>query len=124
MTLSIDEKTHVCALAADRIKAQNIIVLDVQPLSSVADRFLICSGSSDRHVKAIADAVRDDLIQEGEKPTAVEGYNQGKWVLIDCIDLILHIFDDETRNFYNLEHLWHQAPRVEVEGLTPETPVV
>ncbi len=124
MTLSIDEKTNLCAFAADRIKAQNIVILDVQPLSSVADRFLICSGSSDRHVKAIADTVRDDLIQGGEKPLAVEGYSEGTWVLIDCVDLVLHIFDNTTRDFYNLEHLWHQAPRVEVEGLTPETPTV
>lgn len=124
MTLSIDEKTRICAFAADRIKAHDIVVLDVQPLSSVADRFLICSGSSDRQIKAIADAIRDDLTQEGEKPIAVEGYEKGSWILIDCIDLVLHIFDDATRNFYNLEHLWHQAPRVEVEGLTPETPTV
>jgi ribosome-associated protein len=121
MTLSIEEKTRVCALAADSRKAHNIVVLDVAPLSSIADRFLICSGTSDRQIKAIADAIRDELSQQGEKPLAVEGYVQGTWILIDCVDLILHIFDDETRDFYNLEHLWHQAPRIEVAGLLPAT---
>jgi ribosome-associated protein len=122
MTLSIEEKTRVCALAADSRKAHHIVVLDVEPLSSVAERFLICSGASDRQIKAIADAIRDELSQQGEKPLAVEGYDQGTWILIDCADLILHIFDDETRDFYNLEHLWDQAPRIEITGLLPATP--
>jgi ribosome-associated protein len=122
MALSIEEKTRVCVLAADSRKAHNIVVLDVEPLSSVADRFLMCSGASDRQIKAIADAIRDELSQQGEKPLAVEGYDQGTWILIDCVDLILHIFDDATRDFYNLEHLWHQAPRIEVAGLLPATP--
>lgn len=119
--LTIEEKTRICALAADSRKANGILVLDVGPLSSIADRFLICSGSSDRQVQAIADAIRDELIKQGEKPLAVEGYEQGTWILIDCADLILHIFDDETREFYNLEQLWHQAARIEVTGLSPAT---
>ncbi len=119
--LTIEEKTRICALAADSRKAHDIVVLDVGPLSSIADRFLICSGASDRQIRAIADAIRDELAKQGEKPMAVEGYDQGTWILIDCVDLILHIFDDETREFYNLEHLWHQAARVEVAGLSPAT---
>ncbi len=119
MALTIEEKTRLCALAADGRRAHNIVVLDVQPLSSIADRFLICSGTSDRQIKAIADAIEDELIKQGEKPRAIEGYERGTWILIDCVDLILHIFDDETRDFYNLEHLWRQAPRVDVTGLTP-----
>ncbi len=121
--LTIEEKTRLCALAADSRKANGILVLDVGSVSSIADRFLICSGSSDRQVQAIADAIREELINQGEKPLAVEGYHQGTWVLIDCADLILHIFDDKTRAFYNLEHLWHQAARIEVAGLSPAGPV-
>jgi ribosome-associated protein len=117
MALSIEEKTQLCAHAADSRKAQDIVVLDVQPFSSVTDRFLICSGTSDRQVKAIADAIEDELIKQGEKPLAIEGYERATWILIDCADIILHIFDEETRDFYNLEHLWHQAPRVNVPGL-------
>ncbi|ETW96318.1 MAG: hypothetical protein ETSY1_27135 [Candidatus Entotheonella factor] len=117
--LSIEEKTRICALAADSRKANDILVLDVGPLSSIADRFLICSGSSDRQVRAIADAIREELSKQGEKPLAVEGYDQGTWILIDCADLILHVFDDETREFYDLEHLWHQAAKIDVAGLSP-----
>lgn len=119
--LTIEEKTRICALAADSRKANDILVLDVGPLSSIADRFLICSGASDRQVQAIADAIREALSEQGEKPLAVEGYNQGTWILIDCADLILHVFDDKTREFYDLEHLWHQAAKIEVTGLSPAT---
>jgi ribosome-associated protein len=119
--LTIEEKTRICALAADSRKANGILVLDVGSVSSIADRFLICSGSSDRQVQAIADAIRDELSQQGDKPLAVEGYDQGTWILIDCADLILHVFDDETREFYDLEHLWQQAARVQVAGLSPAT---
>jgi ribosome-associated protein len=121
MTLTIEEKTQLCAQVADSRKAQDIVVLDVQPFSSVTDRFLICSGTSDRQIKAIADAIEDELIKQGEKPLAIEGYDQATWILIDCADMILHIFDEETRDFYNLEHLWHQAPRVNVPGLATAT---
>jgi len=114
MALTIVQKTHLCAVAADSKKAENIVVLDVQPLSSVADHFLICSGSSDRQVRAIAEAIQEQLIQNGEKPLAMEGYHTGTWVLIDCADLIVHVFDDDTRRFYDLERLWHRAARVEV----------
>ncbi len=117
--LTIEEKTRICVLAADSRKAHDIMVLDVGPLSSIADRYLICSGASDRQLRAIADAIRDELAKQGEKPLAVEGYEQGTWILIDCVDLILHIFDDETRAFYDLEHLWHQAARIEVAHLIP-----
>jgi ribosome-associated protein len=117
MALTLTEKTHLCAVAADSKKAEAIVVLNVQPLSSVADHFLICSGSSDRQVRAIADAIEEQLIQNGEKPLAMEGYHKGTWVLIDCADLIVHVFDDDTRRFYNLERLWHRAARVEVPGV-------
>jgi ribosome-associated protein len=118
MALTLEEKTRLCVLAADSKKANDIVVLDVHPLSSVTDRFLICNGASDRQIKAIVDAITEELTKRGEKPLAIEGYQQGTWVLIDCADLILHIFDEDTRQFYNLERLWHQAARLEVAGLT------
>ena len=117
MALTLAEKTRLCALAADSRKAEDIVVLDVQQLSSVADYFLICSGTSDRQVRAIADAIADELAQHGEKPLAIEGYQQGTWVLMDCADLVVHVFDDDTRRFYDLERLWYRAPRVEVPGV-------
>ena len=121
MALTLEEKTRLCVLAADSKKANAIVVLDVQPLSSVADRFLICNGASDRQIKAIVDAITEELSKCGEKPLAIEGYQQGTWVLIDCADLVLHIFDEDTRQFYNLERLWHQAARLKVAGLTDTT---
>ena len=117
MAVTLAEKTQRCALAADSKKAEDIVVLDVQLLSSVAEHFLICSGASDRQVRAIADAIAEELTQYGEKPLAIEGYQKGTWVLIDCADLIVHIFDDDTRRFYDLERLWHRAPHVEVPGI-------
>jgi len=124
MALTLAEKTQLCALAADSKKAEDIVVLDVGPLSSVADHFLICSGASDRQVRAIADAIEEELTQNGEKPLAMEGYHKGTWVLIDCADVIVHVFDDETRSFYNLERLWHRAARVEVPGVALAMPQV
>ncbi len=117
MALTLAEKTQLCALAADSRKAEDIVVLDVQQLSSVADHFLICSGASDRQVRAITDAIAEELTQHGEKPLAMEGYQKGTWILIDCADLIVHVFDDDTRRFYGLERLWYRAPRVEVPGV-------
>ncbi len=118
MDLTLEDKTRLCALAADERKALDIVVLDVNAISAVADRFMICSGTSDRQVKAIADAISDALAKQGEKPRAKEGYQQGSWILMDCVDIVVHIFDEETRAFYNLEHLWHQAPRVEVPEIS------
>src|SRR3989442_11142209 len=117
MALTLTEKTQLCAVAADSKKAEGIVVLDVQPFSSVADQFLICSAASDRQVRAIADAIEEQLTQNGEKPLAVEGYQKGTWVLIDCADLIIHVFDDEMRRFYDLERLWYRAARLEVPGV-------
>ncbi len=117
MALTLAEKTQLCALAADSRKAEDIVVLDVEQLSSVAEHFLICSGASDRQVRAIADAIATELARHGEKLLAMEGYQKGTWVLMDCADLIVHVFDDDTRRFYGLERLWHRAPHVEVPGV-------
>jgi ribosome-associated protein len=118
MTLTSEEKTRLCAKAADSRRAGDIVVLDVHAYTSVADYFLICSGSSDRQVKAITDAIEEQLVESGEKPLAIEGYQEASWVLIDCADLVIHVFDEETRRFYDLERLWSQAAHVHIPGLT------
>jgi ribosome-associated protein len=117
MALTLDEKTRVCVVEADGKKAEEIVVLDVQSYSSVADYFMICSGTSDRQVKAIADGIEAQLKQNGEKPLAIEGYQEATWILIDCADLVIHIFADETRRFYDLERLWGQAAHVDIPDL-------
>ncbi len=121
MALTLAEKTHRCVEAADSRQAAEMIVLDLQPVSSVADYFMICSGNSDRQVKAIADAIAEQLGQQGEKPLAIEGYQEGSWILIDCADLVIHIFDGETRRFYDLERLWGHAALVELPDLKAAT---
>ena len=109
MELSLDERTRICVEAADSRQADDIVLLDMTPHSSIADCFVVCQGRSDRQVKAIADAIEEQLRKNGEKPRAVEGYQTGSWILIDYVDLVVHIFDPETRDFYGLERLWGQA---------------
>ena len=109
MDPTLDERTRICVQAADSRQADDIVVLDMTPHSSIADRFVVCQGRSDRQVKAIADAVEEQLGKNGEKPRAVEGYQTGSWILIDYVDLVVHVFDPETREFYGLERLWGHA---------------
>ena len=123
MALSLSEKLHLCAQAADGRQARDIVALDMHELSSVADCFLICHGGSDRQVKAIADAIEEQLIQHREKPLAVEGYQTGTWILIDCADLVIHVFDTATRQFYDLERLWGRATHLELPGITEARPL-
>lgn len=94
-------------------KAQDLVLLDLRGLSSEVDAFLICHGASARQVKAIAEAVEENLAELGEHPLFVEGLNEGSWVLIDCGDVAVHIFQERTRNFYRLEELWSHAPLME-----------
>ena len=122
MDLSLDERTRLCVLAADSRQADEIVVLDMAPHSSVADRFVICQGRSDRQVKAIADAVEEQLGKNGEKPRAMEGYQTGSWILIDYVDLVVHVFDPETREFYGLERLWGHADQVALLELPAANP--
>ena len=122
MDLSLEERTRICVLAADSRQADDIVVLDMTPHSSAADRFVICQGRSDRQVQAIADAVEEQLKKIGEKPRAVEGYQTGSWILIDYVDLVVHVFDPDTRAFYGLERLWGHADQVTVPELPTANP--
>ena len=122
MELSLDERTRICVLAADSRQADEIVILDMTPHSSAADRFVICEGRSDRQVKAIADAVDEQLRKSGEKPRAMEGYQTGSWILIDYVDLVVHVFDPETREFYGLERLWGHADQLAVPELPAANP--
>lgn len=122
MDLSLEERTRICVLAADSRQADDIVVLDMTPHSSAADRFVICQGRSDRQVQAIADAVEEQLKNNGEKPRAVEGYQTGSWILIDYVDLVVHVFDPDTRAFYGLERLWGHADQLAVPELPTANP--
>lgn len=102
-------------------KAQRPIVMDMRLLTAYADTFVVLNGQSDRQVRAIADGVITELKQRGEAPIGVEGIDDGNWVLIDCNDAIVHVFDEETRVLFDLERLWRDAPRLDLEipGVDP-----
>ena len=90
-------------------KAEDIVIMDVRDLTSIADFFVICSGDSDTQIKAIADAIIDGLDRKEVKVWHVEGYNARRWVLLDYVDFVVHIFQKDVRSFYDLERLWGDA---------------
>jgi ribosome-associated protein len=101
-------------LADDR-KALDIVALDLRGLVGYADYLIVCSGRSDRQVKAIHDAIHLGLKQrEGLLPRRVEGVAEGRWALLDYLDVVVHVFTPETREHYRLEQLWGEAPRVAI----------
>jgi ribosome-associated protein len=91
-------------------KADDIVLLDLKKLSSVTDYFVICSVGSDVQARVVADAVLEGLKERGVV-LHVEGYESARWILIDCFDVVLHVFRPEVRSFYGLERLWGDAPR-------------
>jgi ribosome-associated protein len=97
-------------------KAEDVLVLDVRGLTSYADYFVLMTADSDRQAGAIADAVDDRLSAEGATKVGVEGYESGRWILVDYGDVVAHVFNREARGFYDLEGLWADAPRFSVEG--------
>ena len=98
--------------AASEKKAQNLVVLDVADLTSIADVFIICSGRSNRQVNAIADAIVVNLKKHKIKPLSVEGTKVGHWVLLDYGHVIIHVFYEPVREFFDLEGLWMDAKRI------------
>jgi ribosome-associated protein len=113
-TLSAEEKTALSSRAAADRKASDIAVLDMREVSSITDYFLICSGGSARQVQAIADAIDEQMSRLGEASLGVEGYREARWVLMDYGDVIVHVFAQDTREFYDLERLWANAPKIDV----------
>lgn len=107
-------KAVLIAEAAHARKADDVVGLDVRNLSSFADTFIIATGTSDRHVRSVADAIEAVLKAHGDVPLGIEGYEEGRWVLIDCTDTIVHIFQREVREHYDLERLWSDAPALEL----------
>ena len=97
-------------LALER-KAHDVAVLDLRGISSATDYFVLASGNSDVQVKAIAEHVVEELKKEDVRPLHVEGMNGGRWVLIDYVDFVVHVFHPQARSFYQLENLWGDAPR-------------
>jgi ribosome-associated protein len=91
-------------------KGEKLVVLDLRGLSDAADYFVIASGTSDAHVRGIADGVVEALDRAGHPASHVEGLTSGRWVLLDFMDIVVHLFHPETRAYYRLERLWQDAP--------------
>ena len=114
LTDTVQRVREAVAAAEDR-KALDLKVLHLHQVSDFTDYFVICSGTNERQVQAIADAVQERLRANRVRPLHVEGYNRGQWVLLDYGDLVVHVFQEEPRRFYALERLWGDAPDVTAE---------
>lgn len=102
--------------AARNRKGADLLVLDLRGLSDATDYFLLVTGTSDTHIRSIADRVIEELRDQGIRPSHVEGLRAGRWVLIDYIDFVVHVFHPSAREFYQLERLWGDAPAEAVEA--------
>lgn len=108
------KKALLCAQAAIDKKAENLKILDLSELSGFTDYFVITSGMSDRQVQAIADAVANVMEVNGCELLSAEGFQDGRWVLMDFGDVVVHVFLDALREYYDLENLWKDAPQIKV----------
>jgi ribosome-associated protein len=119
-TTSPDPALNLYIKAVTGKKAMNPVVLDVRGLTSVSDVFIICSGRSNRQVLAIADDIQIKLKNHGIKPLSVEGKKEGHWVLLDYGHVIIHVFYEPVRTFYDLEGLWIDAKRIKIGSLSTD----
>jgi len=108
------EKTRLVVDAALDVKAEDVAALDVRALSSFADVFVVATGRSDRQVRAIADSIEAATKKAGVGPLGIEGYAEGRWVLIDLDDVIVHVFVPEARAHYDIERLWSDAEEIPI----------
>lgn len=111
------EMAQIAARAADEKLATDVVVLDVSDQLVITDCFVIASAPNERQVNAIVDNVEEKLRLAGHKPVRREGTREGRWVLLDYVDVVVHIQHSDERNFYALERLWKDCPQVEVPGL-------
>uniref|UniRef100_UPI004057BB8D ribosome silencing factor n=1 Tax=Candidatus Electrothrix sp. TaxID=2170559 RepID=UPI004057BB8D len=107
----------MCARTALETKAEDLVILDVHASSSFTDYFVVMSGRSSRHVQGLAEAIEAELRSKRVTSTHSEGLKEGLWVLLDFGDIVAHIFYKDEREFYDLEGLWHDAPRVDLKEL-------
>lgn len=109
------KKAYTCVRFAGEKKARETVLIELTGLTDIADFFLITSGTSERHVRTIADGIQTGMKTHGIKPFSMEGYDEGRWVIIDYQSLIVHIFLEPLRDLYDLETLWIEAKRHNIE---------
>jgi len=110
------EIARVCARVGSDAKGEDIVILDLCGISSFTDYFVIMSGRSTRHVQALAESIENELRSKRIKTSRTEGLQEGTWVVLDFDDVIVHVFYHEQRDFYDLEGLWHDVPRLDIES--------
>lgn len=110
----LDERICTALRSASDKKALDLVVLDLRAIASFTDYFLITSGTNPRQVQAIADEIVEQLKKQGTRAARVEGYATAEWVLVDYGDFVVHVFEEKSRRFYDLERLWRDAARVEL----------
>lgn len=113
--MNSQELLELVVRAADSKRAEDIVALDVQNISLLADYFVIMQAGSERQVKAVTEAIVEKVHEANEDIKSVEGKYGANWILLDLGDVIVHVFKEETRQFYNLEKLWSDAPLVDIE---------
>lgn len=113
------ELLHVAALAADSKQADDLVALDVSGPLPLTDIFLLATGRNERNVMSIAGEIEDKLIEAGAKPIRREGRSEGRWVLLDFGDLVVHVFHEEDRMYYSLERLWKDCPVIPLDLSAP-----
>ena len=109
---TLESRLRAVREALEAKKAMEVALLDLRPLSLEVDAFLICHGTSPRHVKALCEAAGEEIRESGESLLSVEGLEEAGWVLMDCGDFLIHIFSEKNREFYRLEDLWSSAPLI------------
>jgi len=115
---SLEQARRIAALASEKL-AEDVVILDMRPVCVYTDFFVLATGRNARQTKAIYDEVHGQLKQESRLiPRAVDGQQEAEWIIADYLDVVLHVFTPETRQFYRLEDLWGDVPAVEVEAAT------
>ncbi len=111
------DELKIALKAVESKKALDVTVLDISEIASFANHFVICSGESTRQIQAIADEVEAKLKSNGFRPNHIEGYRNAEWVLLDYVDLVIHIFSKKARAYYDLERLWRDAKQIDPSKL-------
>lgn len=113
------ELAEIAVKALDSKKGKEIRLIRIDKITTLAEYFVICTGTSNTQINALCDAVETELTEKGEEPLHREGYRGGTWVLLDYGCVVVHVFNDEARKFYSLEHLWADGEEVDLSAILP-----